>query len=230
MTVSAIMPVYNEESTLEKVAETTLNYVDELVIIDDGSTDKTGDILKKIKRKYYGKVKVACTSRNMGKGYAVSVGLKLAKGQIVIVQDSDGEYPPEQIPNIVRPVLKGAEVCFGSRFIGSWNGMHVTHYIGNMILSMVTSIFTVRKVTDVMTGAKCWRRDINKSGFRSRAFTIETEIAMKLLMRDKKFVEVPFFYKRRSKGVAKLKWPDFFKCLLSIPFYRLLSTVDKSSK
>ncbi len=225
MLKTAIIPVFNEESSLEDIVNRTINLVDEVVIVDDGSTDRSPMVAAKSAREHRDKVKVIRFARNRGKGFAIKTGLRVARGSIVVIQDADGEYPPEQLPNLLKPIESGyAEVCFGSRFLGSFTGMSSSHYIANRILSLLTSIVLFVNVDDVMTGAKAWlRRICTDQDIESRGFSIEVELTIKLLKKTKRFVKVPFHYRRRRVGVAKISPSDFIRSLLAIFRFGLLS-------
>ena len=218
MRKTAIVPVFNEEASLRDIVTRTVRMVDEVVIVDDGSTDKSPLLAVELARQYPGKVKAILLKKNRGKGYAIKTGLRVAKGDIVTIQDADGEYPPEQLPNVLHPLESGiADVCFGSRFLGSFTGMSVSHYIANRILSLLATFMLRVKVTDVMTGAKAWLRDLCRGDdLKSSSFAIEVELTVKLLKVSHNFMEVPFHYRRRRVGKAKIKPADFLRSIIAL--------------
>ena len=221
---TAIVPAYNEEASLSNIVERTLEFVDEVVIVDDGSSDSTFEVAQRLAQSYPRRVRVVKLPKNLGKGHAVKIGLRVARGNFVAIQDADGEYPPQQLPNLLTPLEENiADVCFGSRFMGSFTGMSVSHYIANRLLSLLTSLILLRWVSDVMTGAKAGSMKLcNYVELESRGFTIEVELAIKLISRAQSYVEVPFHYHRRKTGVAKIKPSDFFRCILAILKHGLL--------
>ncbi len=215
---TAIVPAFNEEETLEGVVEGALHFVDEVVVVDDGSLDSTFNVAKRVASRHAGRVRVIRLPQNRGKGYAIRIGLKAARGGHIAIQDADGEYPPSQLPNILSPLEEGlAEVCFGSRFKGSFTGMSISHYVANRLLSLLTSLVLLRWVSDVMTGAKAWNKDLcSYVNLESKDFAIEVELAIKLISRARSFIEVPFHYRRRRTGVAKIRPSDFLRCIVAI--------------
>ena len=162
MKLSVIIPVYNEEKTIQeiirRVQETGL--ADEILVVDDGSTDGSRELLAEISQT--GAVKVIYHERNQGKGKAVRTGIENASGDLIIVQDADLEYDPREYPNLLRPIQEGiADVVYGSRFLGAgrrpvlfWN------MVANKILTLVTNILYNNILTDMETGYKLFRRQI----------------------------------------------------------------------
>lgn len=220
MHTTAIIPVYNEEEVVGEIIMRTLRFVDEVIVIDDGSTDRTPYIVDEVSR-IDKRVRVLHVRPNRGKGNAIRIGLREARGEIIVIQDADGEYPPEQIPNIVEPIKRGkADVIFGSRFMGSCSGMHYTHLIANYTLSLAASIFLMQRVTDVMTGAKAWLNSHHLAP-RPSGFMVEADLTAMLICNSRRFIEVPYYYMRRRIGEAKIKPLDFFKSL----FWIIISTL-----
>lgn len=218
MKVSIIVPVYNEEKSIEAVLRRLLKVCQnlpslEIVVVDDGSTD---DTLRRVAR--FNPVRLIRHDRNQGKGAAVSTGLRNCKGDIVAIQDADMEYRPEDIPRLVEPILNGkVDAVYGSRFKGNMNGMRVSHYIGNMIISFATRLLFGGSVTDVMTGHKAFRRKIfNPFSLKGNGFTVEIEITAKILKKHWRLMEVPIDYSYRKHGVAKIKYTDGLRCLLAV--------------
>lgn len=219
--ISVIVPVYNEEMAIgEVLKKLTLLQKEmslEIVAVDDGSIDKTIDIIKT-----FPSVTIICHPKNMGKGKAIATGLSKSRGQIVVIQDADGEYAPEEIPKIVFPIVeKQADIVFGSRFMAHAHnyGMSVSHKIGNIILSLTARLLYNAKVTDVMTGHKAFCREaIESIGLSANGFEIEVEMTRKLLKKKWRLREIPISYIRRQHGEAKITARDGFICLAKLFF------------
>jgi glycosyltransferase involved in cell wall biosynthesis len=221
--ISVIVPVYNEEMTigqvLEKLSLLQKKMSMEIVVVDDGSVDKTTEVVKA-----FPLIKIIRHTKNMGKGKAIATGLSKSHGQIVVIQDADGEYIPEEIPLIVSPIIeKRADVVFGSRFMPAMpnHGMSVSHKLGNVILSLTARLLYNTKVTDIMTGHKAFSREaINSIDLLANGFEVEVELTRKLLKRKWRLVEVPISYIRRQHGEAKITPLDGFICLTKLLFGR----------
>nr|HDO80176.1 glycosyltransferase family 2 protein [Candidatus Bathyarchaeota archaeon] len=212
--VSIIIPCFNEEATIseviERVKRVDLGVEKEIIVVDDGSTDESFDEA----RKHDGIILVR-HERNMGKGAAVRTGIRHSTGNVIVIQDADMEYFPEDIPALIAPILRReADVAYGSRFLGSIKGMSLSHYVGNQILSWATRILFGANVTDMMTGYKAFRRDVIEGlKLKSKGFEFEPEVTAKLLKRGVKIVETPIVYSVRRNGVAKIRWSDGVVCL-----------------
>ncbi|MBS7288576.1 MAG: glycosyltransferase family 2 protein [Candidatus Freyarchaeota archaeon] len=208
------MPCFNEEGTIseviERVKRVDLGLEKEIVVVDDGSTDSSFE-----KASSHSGVVVVRHERNMGKGAAVKTGIAHSTGDIVVIQDADLEYLPEDIPGLLAPLLRGeADVVYGSRFIGSIEEMSLSHRLGNRVLSWTTRLFFGSKITDMMTGYKAFKREaVEGLELRARRFEFEPEVTAKLLKRGAKIVEVPIKYSVRKSGEAKIRWRDGLTCL-----------------
>jgi len=215
--VSIIVPVYNEEEVIEEVLQRleklteTLNA--EVIVVDDGSTDGS---VRKVRK--FPWVKLVRHKNNLGKGKAIATGMAHSRGQIIIIQDADMEYPPREIPKIIKPIIEGrADVVYGSRFLGRNEGMSFSHRLGNKILSLAASLLYGTRITDVMTGHKAFLRNFMHSpNFKEYGFEIEIELTAKLLRRKPNFLEIPVSYSYRRKGFSKISYKDGIKCLLKI--------------
>jgi len=215
--VSVIVPVYNEEDTIEEVLNKLFDLKKimpmEIIIVDDGSDDDTSNILKK-----YNNLVVITHIKNLGKGAAIKNGILKSKGYVVVIQDADLEYYPEDIPKLVNPILKGkADVVYGSRFLGFMEGMSNSHYIGNRILSLFAQLLYGCEITDIMTGHKAIKRNIfNYLNISKKGFEVEIEITCKIFKNGFRFMEVPIFYRYRTKGKSKIKFWDGFNSLFEL--------------
>lgn len=221
--ISIIVPVYNEEKTIDEVLSRIISLENklsiEIIVVDDGSKDNTSKIVKK-----YNKIIFIQHENNYGKGAAIKSGINKSTGHIIIIQDADLEYSPEDIPRLVKPILDGsADVVFGSRFLGKIEGMSYSHYIGNKILSFFAQLLYGQNITDIMTGHKA----INKSIFKNinltkRRFEVEIEITSKILKNGFRLVEVPIYYKYRTTGQSKIKFKDGLSSLIELFLFRFL--------
>lgn len=216
--LSVIMPAYNEEATvLQSINQVLkLQKVKELIIIDDGSTDNTQQILGSIKGS---RIKVITHKTNLGKGAAVRRGIREASGDYILIQDADLEYDTEDIPNLIKPFQKGrAQVVYGSRFTGPRKNMFFWHFMGNKLLSLIVNILYNTTLSDMET---CYKliptklaRELN---LRQNDFSIEPEITCKLLKRGVFIFETPISYHGRTyEEGKKITWKDGFKALYVI--------------
>ena len=225
MKISIIIPIYNEEELIEKVLARvrTLPIEKELILVDDHSTDRTPEILA-TEAKKPGTV-VLRHEVNRGKGAAIRTGLEHATGEILIVQDADLEYRPEEIPDVLQPILDGrCNVAYGSRFLGRIVGMRFANRMANNILAWIVTILYGQRITDEATAYKAFRREVVQSiPLDCRRFEFCPEITAKVLRRGEKIIEIPVSYTARTfEEGKKIGWRDFFvavwillKCRLS---------------
>ncbi|MFN2218710.1 MAG: glycosyltransferase family 2 protein [Anaerolineae bacterium] len=214
MKLSIIMPVYNEQATLSEILNqvraVTLDGVEkELVVVDDGSTDGSHDILAAEAEE--GDLQVLYLEQNRGKGAAVRAGIEHASGDLIIIQDADLEYDPRDYPTLIRPILEGrVTVVYGSRFLGPRKAMLFWHMIGNKLLTLTTNILYNAILSDMETCYKCFRADVIKDiPLRSRRFEFEPEITAKVLKRGHRIFEVPIsYYGREVHEGKKISWRD----------------------
>ena len=193
--VSIVIPVYNEKSTILKILEeveksNTLGLEKEIILVDDGSTDGTREIIKKLEDQY----KVIYHKQNLGKGAAVRTGFGKATGDIILIQDADLELNPENYPKILKPILLGeTEVVYSSRYQEYNPTYHYRHYyLGGKLISYLTNIFYGSKLSDVYCGYKVFKADVLKSlELESNGFGIEQELTIKTLKKGYKIKEVP---------------------------------------
>lgn len=225
MKISFIIPIRNEQELLEKVLERVraLPVDKELVLVDDGSTDRTPEILEREKLKP-GTV-VLRHKVNMGKGMGIRTGLKHATGDIVIVQDADLEYAPEEVLAVVQPIIDGrSNAAYGSRFMGRITKMRLPNYIANRSLSLLVSILYGQKMTDLETAYKAFRRELAQSiPLTCRRFEFDPEITAKVLRRGERIIEVPITYNARTfEEGKKIGWVDFFKAIWTLIKFRIV--------
>lgn len=213
MKLSVIIPVYNEKNTVKKiirkVLDVELEMEKEIILIDDGSTDGTREILENLE---YPNVKVKFLEKNQGKGAALRAGFSLATGDFVIIQDADLEYDPREYPILLTPLLDGrADAVYGSRFLGGPHRvLFFWHYIGNKMLTTLSNILSNLNLTDMETCYKVFRKEtLDKLTLKSKRFGIEPEITIKLAKQKCRIYEVPISYSGRDYTEGKkIGWKD----------------------
>ncbi len=225
MKLSVIMPVYNEKETVREIIRRVMDLsVDkELVIVDDGSTDGTRDMLKEIKDP---DIKVLFHEKNRGKGAAIRTGLREVTGELTVIQDADLEYDPRDYLVLLEPILSGeAEVVYGSRFRGEHSDFSSLHWWGNKFLTLTTNLLYRSHLSDMETCYKLFKTDVFRSiRFHADRFNFEPEITAKLLRRRVKIVEVPISYTGRKFAEGKkITWKDGFSALWALIKYRFLT-------
>ena len=221
--LSVVMPVYNEKATVEEIVDRVLAVPVriELIAIDDASTDGSRERLEALSKERAFRLLVQ--DRNRGKGAAVRRGIEAATGDVIVVQDADLEYSPEEYPDLLDLISKGkADAVFGSRFIGRHRCFLFTHYLANLFLNLVTNVLYNTTMTDMETCFKAVRADVLQSlDLKSDRFGIEPEITAKLFKRGARVYEVPITYEGRdySEG-KKITWRDGFPALWNLVKYR----------
>jgi glycosyltransferase involved in cell wall biosynthesis len=225
--LSVIVPVYNERNLIVKsvinLLETDLGVEREVIIVDDGSTDGTREIIEKELEPLV--EKVIYLPKNRGKGAAMRAGFAMATGDYVIPHDADTEYDPEDIPRLLEPALKGrAEVVYGSRFTGPHRNMFYFHWIGNRFLTFVTNLLYNTTLSDMETCYKLIKRSLLEGiKIRSNRFGIEPELTAKLLKRRVRIYELPIsYYGREFEEGKKITWRDGFSALWTLIKYRFV--------
>ena len=226
--LSVLVPVYNEARTVKDILERVLavNLKKEIIVVDDGSTDGTIEVLKNEIEGQRTDVRVFYSPRNQGKGAAVRRAIKEATGNVCVVQDADLEYDPQEYFQLLEPILDGrADAVYGTRFMGG--GPHRVHlfwhYVGNQILTTISNAFSNLNLTDMETCYKLMRTDLAQSlSLRANGFDIEPELTLKLAKAGARIYEVPISYSGRSYAEGKkINWKDGVHALYSIVRYRI---------
>jgi glycosyltransferase involved in cell wall biosynthesis len=224
--LSIVVPVFNENTTLVEILRRmrTVELPDgverEIIVVDDGSTDGTRDVLRQLGDST---VKIVMHEQNSGKGAAVRTGIANATGEYVLVQDADLEYDPEDWPRLINPVLKGkARVVYGSRFTGERRNMLFLHWVGNRFLSLTTNVLYNTTLSDMETCYKLIDRTLLQSiNLKAERFEIEPEITAKILKKGVRIYEVPVSYTGRELDEGKkITWRDGFSALWTLVKYR----------
>jgi glycosyltransferase involved in cell wall biosynthesis len=223
--LSIVMPVYNEKDTVEKIISRVMS-VDvglekELVIVDDFSQDGTRDILAKLNDP---RIKVFFHPENLGKGSALQTGFSKAAGDIVLVQDADLEYDPDEYPVLLRPILDGrADVVYGSRFLsGPHRVLFFWHSVGNKLLTTFSNMLSNLNLTDMETCYKVFKKSaLDKIKLKSKRFGFEPEVTIKISKMKVRIYEVPISYSGRdySEG-KKIGWKDGFAAIFHLIRYK----------
>ncbi|MEI7478919.1 MAG: glycosyltransferase family 2 protein [Actinomycetes bacterium] len=223
-TLTVLMPVFNEQATLaeiiRRVRQVDVGLTLELIIVDDGSSDGTNKILRTLEDST---VRVIAHQKNQGKGAALRTGLAHANGDIVVIQDADLEYEPDDWPALLAPILKGkASVVYGSRFTGQRKDMLPLHWAGNRLLSLVTNVLYSSTLSDMETCYKAFDRRVLKDlTVVSNRFDFEPEITAKVLRRGYRIYEVPISYAGREFDEGKkITWRDGVGALKALVKFR----------
>ncbi len=225
MKLSVVMPAYNEIETIEEIIGRVMavDLEKELVIVDDGSTDGTREFLNRLSDP---RIRVFFQEKNQGKGAAVRRGIAEANGDVIVIQDADLEYNPEEYHRLLKPILSGqADVVYGTRFGGSTTRVHLFwHYLGNRMLTLFSNMFTNLNLTDMEVCYKMFRASIIKSiRLRSNRFGFEPEVTAKVARLRCRVYETPVSYAGRdySEG-KKIGWKDgisAFYCIIRYHFF-----------
>jgi glycosyltransferase involved in cell wall biosynthesis len=221
-----IVPVYNERNTVAEIVRqmraVELPIAREIVIVDDGSDDGTRDVLSQLADST---VHVVQHPNNRGKGAAIRTGLAQVTGDLVLIQDADLEYDPEDWPKLISPILKGrARVVYGSRFTGERRNMLFLHWVGNRFLSLVTNVLYNTTLSDMETCYKLFDRElIDSIKLRCERFEFEPEVTAKILRRGIRIYEVPISYSGREFDEGKkITWRDGVVAVTTLIKYRFV--------
>jgi glycosyltransferase involved in cell wall biosynthesis len=224
--LSVIVPVFNERNTvaeiLRRIRAVELPLHLEVIVVDDGSTDGTDKVLAALEDST---MRVVTHDRNRGKGAAVRTGIETARGELVLIQDADLEYDPDDWPRLLDPVLKGkAQVVYGSRFTGEGRAMRPTQWLGNRVLTLAANLLYRSTLSDMETCYKLFDRAVLKGiTVESDGFEFEPEITAKVLRRGYRIYEVPVSFTGRDDSEGKkFEWRDGVRALTTLVRYRFV--------
>ncbi|HEY1633738.1 MAG TPA: glycosyltransferase family 2 protein [Acidimicrobiales bacterium] len=223
--LSVVIPMFNERNTVAEVVR-RVRAVDlpldlEVIVVDDGSTDGSDKILAALEDST---LRVLTHESNRGKGASIRTALAYTRGDLVVIQDADAEYDPDDWPRLLDPIFKGkALVVYGSRFTGERKGMPLGSWLGNRLLSLMTSLAYATTLSDMETGYKLFdRRVLDGITIESDRFGFEPEITAKVLRRGHRIYEVPISYAGRdSSEGTKFTWRDGLGAMRTLARYRL---------
>jgi glycosyltransferase involved in cell wall biosynthesis len=221
--LSVVMPVFNERDTIEEILRRVLavRIRIQLIVVDDCSTDGTRDRLQELSRTLA--FTLVLQPKNGGKGSALRAGFERVSGDLVVIQDADLEYSPEEYPELIELICRGrADVVYGSRFIGRHRVFLFTHYVGNRILTLLTNVLYNTMLTDMETCFKVMRVEVLRSmTLRSDRFGIEPELTAKIFKRGYRVYEVPITYDGRGYDEGKkITWKDGIDAVWTLLKYR----------
>jgi glycosyltransferase involved in cell wall biosynthesis len=221
--LSVVMPVYNERDTIEEIIARVMRVKIriELIVVDDCSKDGTRDLLAELQKKH--QFKLILQPHNAGKGSALRRGFQEVTGDVMVIQDADLEYSPEEYPDLIELICQGrADVVYGSRFIGRHRVFLFTHYAGNRLLTLITNILYNTMLTDMETCYKMMRTEVLRSmSLDSNGFGIEPEMTAKIFKRGYRVYEVPITYDGRGyEEGKKITWRDGLVALWVLIKYR----------
>jgi glycosyltransferase involved in cell wall biosynthesis len=225
MKLTVVIPVYNERATVEEILRRVeaVSLASEIIIVDDGSTDGTSELLRQIAAAHP-LVRLITHERNLGKGAAVRTGLQASTCDVILIQDADLEYDPREYGSLLAPIEEGkADVVFGSRFLGAPRRPTMFwHMVANKLLTLMTNVLYNSILSDMETGYKVFRREtIQAIPLRARRFDFEPEITAKLLKRRARIFEVPIsFNPREYHEGKKIGLKDAFEATWALLRYR----------
>jgi glycosyltransferase involved in cell wall biosynthesis len=226
MKISVVVPVYNEINTIREILRRVqaVGVADEILVVDDGSSDGTSEILKDYEDDHC--VKVIFHTRNQGKGAAVRTGIRNASGDLLLIQDADLEYDPRDYEMLLKPIREDlADVVYGSRFLGApRRPVMFWHMVANKVLTLMTNILYNNILTDMETGYKVFRREVVQDmKLRANRFDFEPEFTAKILKRDVRIFEVPITFNPRDYDEGKkIGMKDAFQAMWALIKYRFV--------
>ncbi len=223
--LSVVMPVYNERDTIEEIIRRVLAVPvrTQLIVVDDGSKDGTRDILARLRREL--DFELVLQERNQGKGAALRRGFQEIRGDIVVIQDADLEYSPEEYPELIQLICQGrADVVYGSRFLGRHRVFMFSHYLGNLVVTLLTNILYNTMLSDMETCYKVMRAEIVRGmNLRSNGFGIEPEMTAKIFKGGHRVYEIPITYGGRGyEEGKKVTWRDGIVAVWVLLKYRVV--------
>jgi len=221
--LSVVMPAFNEKATIEEILRrvAAVSIRTQVIVVDDCSTDGTREILTRLQPELG--FTLLLQERNMGKGAALRRGFEAVRGDLVVIQDADLEYSPEEFPSLIELICQGrADVVYGSRFLGRHRVFLFTHYAGNRFLTLLTNVLYNTMLTDMETCYKVMRTEVLRSmTLRSDGFGIEPELTAKIFKRGYRVYEVPITYDGRGYDEGKkINWRDGVVALWVLLKYR----------
>jgi len=224
--LSVVMPVYNERETVEEIIRRVLavQVRTQLIVVDDGSNDGTREILAGLQRELG--FELVLQARNQGKGAALRRGFQEIRGELVVIQDADLEYSPEEYPQLIELICQGrADVVYGSRFLGRHRVFMFSHYLGNRVVTLLTNILYNTMLTDMETCYKVMRTEIVRGmNLQSNGFGIEPEMTAKIFKGRHRVYEIPITYDGRGYDEGKkITWRDGIVALWVLLKYRVMA-------
>jgi len=223
--LSVVIPAFNEEATICEIVSRVqaVDVPKEIIIVDDGSTDGTGERIRQLARAH-GNIIPLRHERNRGKGAALRTGFGAVTGDVVVIQDADLEYDPRDYAALLRPILEGvADVVYGSRFLGGPHRVLMFwHYVGNRLLTLLSNALNNLNLSDIETGYKAFRADVLRGmALRSDRFGFEPEFTARVARRGLRVYEVPVSYYGRSYAEGKkITWKDGLAAVWAIFRFR----------
>jgi glycosyltransferase involved in cell wall biosynthesis len=224
--ISVIIPVYNERDTIAEVIRRVQEqpFEMEIIVVDDCSIDGTRDLLRATA--WPENIHILYHEKNQGKGAAIRTAIGAVSKEVVIIQDADLEYNPDDFSTVLRPIMDGvADVVYGSRFLGIHRSFMLHHYVGNKMLTLTTNLLYNNMLTDMETGYKAFLSPVIKGiRIRSNRFDFEPEITAKVLKRGYRIYEVPIYYAGRDYAEGKkITWRDGFAAVWALIRFRFMN-------
>jgi glycosyltransferase involved in cell wall biosynthesis len=221
--LSVVMPAFNESATIEEMVRRVMAVPvrTQLIVVDDASTDGTREALQRLQQELG--FTLFLQPHNQGKGAALRRGFEAVRGDLVVIQDADLEYSPEEFPALIELICQGrADVVYGSRFLGRHRVFLFSHYLGNRLLTLITNILYNTMLTDMETCYKVMRAEVLRSmKLQSDGFGIEPELTAKIFKRGYRVYEVPITYDGRGYDEGKkIGWRDGVVALWVLLRYR----------